>query len=97
MITTGSYNDGNRGFKNWTENSEKDLYSFLDKLNERHIRFALSNVLSHKGKQNELLAEWSKKYSTAHLKKDYSNSSYNTKRMESDEVLITNYPATQEI
>ena len=97
LITTGSYNDGNRGFKNWTEKSEKNLYSFLDKLNERHIRFALSNVLSHKGKKNEFLADWSEKYNTVHLKKDYSNSSYNTKRMESDEVLITNYPVTQEI
>lgn len=92
LITTGSYNDGNRGFKNWTESSEKDLYTVLDELNRRNVRFALSNVLTHKGRQNDILTEWSAKYTVYHLKKDYSNSSYNTSRSGSDEVLITNYP-----
>ena len=32
LITTGSYNDGNRGFKNWGEMEEKKLYNFLDKM-----------------------------------------------------------------
>lgn len=91
LITTGSYNDGNRGFKNWTEESDKSLYSFLDHLNERGIRFALSNVFMHKGEKNYSLIEWAKKYTIYHLKKDYSNSSYNTVRTGSDEVLITNY------
>lgn len=91
LITTGSYNDGNRGFKNWTETSERVLYQWLDQLNERGIRFALSNVMEHKGKENEILKEWAGKYKVVHLDKDYSNSSYNTKRMKSDEVLVINY------
>lgn len=91
LITTGSYNDGNRGFKNWTEESDKSLYSLLDKLNEKKIRFALSNVFTHKGERNDILIEWAKKYSVHHLQKDYSNSSYNTERSGSDEVLVTNY------
>ncbi|MBP5438954.1 MAG: Dam family site-specific DNA-(adenine-N6)-methyltransferase [Treponema sp.] len=91
LITTGSYNDGNRGFKNWTEESDKSLYDLLDKLNEKGIRFALSNVFTHKGECNDILIEWAKKYTVHHLQKDYSNSSYNTERSGSDEVLVTNY------
>ncbi len=91
LITTGSYNDGNRGFKDWKEEEELKLYDFLDKANEKNIKFALSNVIEHKGKENKLLKEWSKKYKIIYLDKDYSNSSYNTKREKSIEVLIINY------
>ena len=91
LITTGSYNDGNRGFKNWTETEEKMLLDYLDRVNQRGIKFALSNVFEHKGKSNEILKEWSKKYNVKYLNHDYSNSSYNTKKGKSEEVLITNY------
>lgn len=91
LITTGSYNDGKRGFKNWTDESDKALYSLLDDLNKKGIRFALSNVFLHKGEKNSILIEWAKKYVVHHLKKDYSNSCYNTERSGSDEVLVTNY------
>ena len=91
LITTGSYNDGNRGFVNWTDKQEKELYLLLDNLNDRNIRFAMSNVLTHKGKKNTLLIDWSKKYTIHHLNYNYKNSSYNTSKKESDEVLITNY------
>lgn len=91
LITTGSYNDGNRGFKDWKEDEELKLYNFLDKANEKNIKFALSNVIEHKGKENALLKEWSKKYKVIYLENDYSNSSYNTKKGKSKEVLIINY------
>ena len=91
LITTGSYNDGNRGFKDWKEEEEIQLYKVLDELNKRKVKFALSNVIEHKGKENILLKEWSKKYKTIYLTSDYSNSSYNTKRDKSIEVLIINY------
>ena len=60
-------------------------------INDKHIKFALSNVIEHKGKENKLLKEWSKKYKVIYLTSDYSNSSYNTKRDKSIEVLIVNY------
>lgn len=91
LITTGSYNDGNRGFKDWQEKEELELYNFLNRANEKNIKFALSNVMEHKGKENILLKEWSKKYKVINLLNDYSNSSYNTSKGESKEVLITNY------
>lgn len=91
LITTGSYNDGNRGFKDWNIHQEKKLLSLLDGLNEKGIRFALSNVLTHKGSSNDLLIEWSKKYNIHRLNHNYSNSSHNTVKGDSEEVLITNY------
>jgi adenine-specific DNA-methyltransferase len=91
LITTGSYNDGNRGFKDWSVNQETRLLEFLDELDRRGVRFALSNVLRHKGRVNDLLCAWCTRYNVHHLSKTYSNASYNTARGESDEVLICNY------
>lgn len=91
LITTGSYNDGNRGFKDWNIDQEKKLLCLLDELNEKGVRFALSNVLTHKGNSNMLLIEWSKKYNIHRLNYNYSNSSHNTAKGDSEEVLITNF------
>jgi len=91
LITTGSYNDGNRGFINWTTKQEKELYDYLDQLNEKGIKFALSNVFEHKGISNDMLKKWSEKYHVVHFNYNYNNASYNTTRQGSDEVLIKNY------
>jgi adenine-specific DNA-methyltransferase len=91
LITTGSYNDGNRGFKDWKETQEAALYELLDRLHDQGVRFALSNVLTHKGVRNEILLDWCRKYAVTGLNVDYSNSCYNSKRDKSNEVLITNY------
>lgn len=90
LVTCASYNEQD----GWNETKEKELLELLDKLNEKGIRFALSNVLEHKGKSNDILKEWSKKYTVHHLNKDYSNCSYHTKdksKTSTDEILITNY------
>ncbi len=91
LITTGTYNDGNRGFKDWKTEQELALYDYLDNADRRGIKFALSNVIEHKGKVNTILLEWAKKYKIIDLKYDYSNSSYNTRKGDSKEVLIVNY------
>lgn len=92
LISVGNYNDGKRGFKGWDEGDEKDLLGLLDKLDEQGARFALSNVLEHKGQSNDLLKSWSKKYKIHYLDKDYSNCNYQVKNdKKSIEVLITNY------
>ena len=91
LITTGSYNDGNRGFKDWNEDQEYKLLQILDTLNAKGVRFALSNVLTHKGQTNHILLNWAKKYHIHYLHCNYANSSHNTTRGESEEVLITNY------
>lgn len=61
LITLGSYNDGKRGFNGWNEKEELRLLRFLDCLNKRHIKFMLSNVLTHKDKTNIILKEWIEK------------------------------------
>lgn len=93
LITTGSYNDGKRGFKDWTIEEDTALLELLDLLNSRGIWFALSNVFTHKGMTNEALVEWSKQYTVNYIDKTYSNCSYHFKDRDTKtvEVLITNY------
>ena len=99
LITTGTYNDGKRGFTGWGETEENQLLQILETLNRKGIRFGLSNVLTHKGKTNSILAEWAigNIFCITHLDKDYSNSNYHTANRDkssTDEVLITNYRPT---
>lgn len=93
LITTSTYNDGSRGFKDWTQEEDRALYTLLDNLNSRGINFALSNVFAHKGHLNEALIDWSKKYFVKYIDKTYSNCSYHFKdrNTKTVEVLITNY------
>lgn len=93
LITCASYNEQ----EGWTEKDEKDLLVFLEKINEKGIRFALSNVLRSKGKENNILIDWlqknNDKFVIHSLNFNYSNSNYHTKdkTSSSEEVLITNY------
>ncbi len=90
LITDATYNEQG----GWDFRCELDLLALLDRLNEKGVGFALSNVLTNKGKENELLKEWCKKYHTLHLSKTYANCSYHAKDKTTDttdEVLITNY------
>lgn len=91
LISNATYNENNL----WQEADEAALLAFLTDLDEQGVRFALSNVLSHKDKTNRLLKQWvlEKDFHVHHLNVDYSNSNYHKKdRLSpSDEVLITNY------
>lgn len=93
LITTGSYNDGKRGFHDWTAAEDADLLALLDKLHSQGIFFALSNVFAHKGQTNDALIKWSKKYNVVYIDKTYANCSYHFKDRgaKTVEVLITNY------
>ena len=90
-IGTGVYQDGKRGFNGWSKEDDKKLFAILDKLNERNVKFAMSNVFENKGLRNEELIEWSKKYRVHHYNINYNGSNYQRKESKSDEVLITNY------
>ena len=93
LITCATYNEQD----GWNETLEKELLNYLDNLHERGIRFALSNVIHSKGKENKILIEWINnnigKYRVIYLNYTYSNSNYQTKDRTSktDEVLIVNY------
>ena len=84
LISQSEYN------KYWTEKEEIRLLNLLDLLNEKGIKFALSNVLEHKGKQNNILIEWSKKYKVINVSSNYISYHDNSIK-NSKEVLIVNY------
>lgn len=72
------------------------MLDLLDSLNSRGVKFALSNVLKHKGKENTILIDWINKngYRVEHLTMNYANSNYHTSdrsTTSSDEVLVLNY------
>lgn len=91
-VSCAVYQDGKRGFKGWSKNDDKDLMNLCDKLNERNIKFAMSNMIESKDNINEELIEWSKKYNVYYLNRKYSNCNYQRDTEAKDvEVLITNY------
>lgn len=96
LITVGTYNDGKRGFTGWDLDAERKLLELLDELDFNGIQFALSNVLTHKGRENELLKSWlaKRRYCIHKINNDFTHSNYHTKNKNGDktcEVLITNY------
>ena len=88
-ISLAHYNE-NQG---WTRKDEDDLLMLLDDLDSKGIRWAMSNVLEHKGKKNEVLSEFAKLYNVHYINSDYKNCNYQVKDRVSKtvEVLITNY------
>ena len=90
LITLGSYNDGKRGFNGWNEAEEARLLRFLGKLNQKRVRFMLSNVLHHNGKTNAQLLDWIEK-------NGYKVIEYVRKaRGNREEVLVCNYEVKDE-
>lgn len=87
-LTTGSYNDGKRGFNGWNDTLEHELFDFLNRLNDKKISFMLSYVIEHKGQINENLIRWinSNHYKTIELGDIIGISGSRRK-----EVLIVNY------
>lgn len=95
LLTCGSYNDGKRGFRGWTEKDDLDLMRILTELSDRGVNFALSNVIEHKGSTNDPLIEWiaDNGYTVHDINFNYNNCNYHTNNRENvtKEVLITNY------
>lgn len=93
FITTGSYNDGTRGFGDWTDECDQRLIDYLDELNSKGIKFGLSNVFVHKGQENTRLKGWAAKYNVHIMNMNYNNSNYHSSAKEYDtiEVFVTNY------
>lgn len=91
LLSCASYNEND----NWNTNTEKKLYTFLDILHKKNIKFALSNVLEAKGDKNHILENWiiENKYNLHKLNFNYSNSSHNKKhkKYKEVEILVTNY------
>lgn len=84
LITFSEYN------KLWNEQNEKRLLDFLEILDHKNVKFALSNVSHYKGKINHHFLEWSQRHHCFSIKSNYisyhDNSNKNFR-----EVLTTNY------
>lgn len=92
FLGTASYNE-NGG---WTEKDETDLLNYLSLLDSKGVKFALSNVIEHKGAKHRILEAWIKEhnYKIHFIDCDYNNSNYHKQSgniSKTQEVLITNY------
>lgn len=84
LITSSDYN------KLWNESEEYRLYRLLDELNSNGILWGLSNMYAHKGKINNILESWSKKYYCYDIKSNYISRFDNSVKNDSKELYITN-------
>lgn len=89
LNSTATYNEQNK----WKDEDEFRLLKWLDKLDDKGVRFALSNNLKY---ENPYLKQWIEenkgKYKVHYLKTDYSNCNYQKKDKSKDcEVLVVNY------
>ena len=56
LITFSEYN------KLWNDDTERDLLALLDDLDNRNVRFAISNVTQYRGRTNNIFLEWAREY-----------------------------------
>ena len=84
LITFSEYN------KLWDEDCEMRLIKVLDELNEKGIRFAVSNVLWHRKKYNGTFNLWAQKYNIVRVRSNYISFNDNTEK-DTYEVLVKNY------
>lgn len=95
LITLASYNEAN----GWNAQDDHALMAWLDQATERAIPFAMSNVLTHKGRHNAPLEAWAReRHHVVPLRASYANATYARqggadRPRGSQEVLILNTPA----
>ena len=90
LLGCASYNESD----GWNEIQERELLNLCDMADKNNIKFGISNVLIHKGKSNDILIEWSKKFNIHYLDKDYNNCNYQDiarRNNKTVEVFICNY------
>lgn len=77
----------------WNLDKELALYEFMDWLNDRGIKFGLSNTMWYHNEENLVLKEWSKKYNVHELDFNYTNNNRHRKNNDDKtvEVYICNY------
>lgn len=85
LISMSEYN------KLWNDKKEDELCEYLDGLNDKGIKFGITNLITHKGKTNTRFLEWSTKYCAFDVKSNYISFNDNTIKAGSQEVFVTNY------
>ena len=84
LITFSEYN------KLWNDNTERELLLMLNNLNDRGVRFAISNVTHYRGRTNTLFLEWSRRYHYYPIQSNYISFNDNSIK-QFNEILVTNY------
>lgn len=88
LNTTATYNEQG----GWTEKDEDDLYKLCENLNEKGVKFGLSNVFKNKGVKNEKLIKWCDKNNwNVHTFDKFSYMACGKGNSNAKEVFITNY------
>ena len=87
LISDSEYN------KLWSEDKEREFYAFLDTLNLKGVRFGLTNLLTHKGRQNALLENFAQKYHCTDIVSNYISFNDNSIKKDSREIYVSNYKA----
>ncbi|BAH18704.1 DNA adenine methylase [Macrococcoides caseolyticum] len=84
LISSSEYN------KNWNQENEKRLYDILDKLEEKGVKWGLSNIVTdHHGNHNTILENWMKKYQVYKIHSNYISRFDNTIK-DTNDVYVTN-------
>lgn len=81
----------NEAMGTWTKKDDKRLFKFCEALNDRGIKFGLSNVFSCRGRENNHLKKWcdKNKWHVKHIEINYCPNGKGFSN--ADEVFITNY------
>lgn len=91
LLGCATYNESN----GWSLNDELDMYNIMEKLDNKGVKFALSNVIEHKGQVHDKLIEFAIKnrFNIYFVDRTYNNASYQIKHKgtKTVEVIITNY------
>ena len=94
--TEAVYNE-KRAFGGWTVESDLKLFDLLEKLNNKGIKWGLSNVFVNRGKTNQHLIDWCEKnnWNVYHLDRNYNP--FSRGNSNNDEVYICNYTKENKI
>lgn len=88
LNSCGAYNDGKRGFNGWDEKQEKELFDFLDRLNDKKVKFMLSNMLIRTKEDDTTLIKWANDKKYRIIKNDKIT---RRNRQDRQEIIVVNY------
>jgi len=90
LISDSEYN------KYWNESEELRLCDYLTELDNKGVRFGITNLVSHKGAYNEIFLKWARKYFIYDINSNYISFNDNSVKKDSREVFVTNYECSEE-
>ncbi len=85
LISMSEYN------KLWNDEKENELYEFLDAIDEKGIKFGITNLIFHKNRENLIFHKWCKKYDIYDINSNYISYNDNSIKDNSKEVFVTNF------